>query len=54
MIDYLKPIQEKRKYYEEHPEIVDDIMREGTAQAHSEAKKMMSEVRKHMLINYFD
>ena len=40
MIDYLKPIKEKRRYYEEHPELV--------------AKKMMAEVRKHMLINYFD
>ena len=54
MMEYLKPIQEKRRYYEEHPELVDQIMKEGTEKAHQEAKKMMTEVRKHMLINYFD
>ena len=29
-------------------------MKEGTEKAHQEAKKMMAEVRKYMLINYFD
>ena len=33
MTNYLKPIQEKRKYYEEHPEEVDRILEKGTKDA---------------------
>ena len=31
--EYLKPIRDKRKYYEEHPELVDKILKEGTEKA---------------------
>ena len=54
MEEYLKPIQEKRKYYEEHPEVVDKILQEGTAKAREEAKKVTNEVKENMLINYFN
>ena len=37
----LEPIQEKRKYYEEHPEEVDKILKEGTMKAKKEAEKTM-------------
>lgn len=53
MIAYLKPLQEKRKYYEEHPEIVDRILQEGTSRARKEARKTMETVRRSMKIDYF-
>lgn len=39
------PIREKRKYYEEHPEEVDRIIREGSEKARREAQKILHEVR---------
>lgn len=53
MMDFLKPIQEKRHYYEEHPEIVEQILKEGSDYARSEAKKTMKKVKKSMKIDYF-
>ena len=53
IIETLKPIREKRKYYEEHPEIVDKILMEGTAKAKKEAEKTMKKVKKAMKLNYF-
>lgn len=53
MITYLKPLQEKRKYYEEHPEIVDRILQEGTSRARKQARKTMENVRLSMKIDYF-
>lgn len=37
--EFLKPMREKRAYYEEHPEIVDKILMEGTAKAQKQLKK---------------
>lgn len=54
MMEVLKPIQEKRKYYEEHPEIVENILKEGTDTARKQAKKVMDRVRKNMKLNYFE
>jgi len=39
------PIREKRRYYEEHPEIVDRIIKEGSERARCEAQKVLKEVR---------
>ncbi len=39
------PIREKRKYYEEHPEIVEKIIKEGSEKARTEAKKVLQNVR---------
>ena len=50
----LEPIREKRKYYEEHPEIVDKILKEGTEKAREEAKKTMKRVKKAMKLDYFE
>lgn len=44
----LEPIQEKRKYYESHPEEVDKILVEGEEYARAIAKKTLEEVRKKM------
>ena len=53
IIDYLKPIKEKRKYYEERPELVDEILLKGTKKAQEEAKKTMKKVKEAMMLNYF-
>ena len=39
------PIREKRRYYEEHPEEVERIIREGSEKARKEAQKILHEVR---------
>ena len=33
MMDFLKPIQDRRKYYEENPLLVEKILEEGTKRA---------------------
>ena len=50
--DTLKPIREKRAYYEEHPEIVDKILMEGTLKAQKTAKETMKKVKKAMRLDY--
>ena len=50
--DTLKPIREKRAYYEEHQEIVDKILQEGTAKAQKTAKETMKKVKKAMKLDY--
>ena len=52
MIEFLKPIKEKRKYYEDHPEEVDKILNEGTEKARTKAKEQMKKVRHAMKIDY--
>ncbi len=42
----LAPIQERRSYYAQRPELVDDIMNAGTAEARKVAQQTMDEVRK--------
>ena len=52
MHEFLKPIQEKRKFYEENPEEVKRILDEGTSAARSKAQEKMSQVKKAMKIDY--
>ena len=52
--EYLKPIREKRKYYEEHPEIVEEILKEGTKKAQLVAKENIKRIKENMKINYFE
>ena len=52
--DTLKPIREKRAYYEAHPEIVDKVLMEGTTKAQKVAKETMKKVKEAMMLNYFD
>lgn len=54
IIDTLKPIRVKRAYYEEHPEIVDKILMEGTEKAQKTAKETMKKVKKAMKLDYFE
>ena len=50
----LKPIREKRAYYEKHPEEVDKILIEGTKKAREVAKETMKKVKKAMKLDYFE
>ncbi len=48
----LLPIQEKRRYYEQHPEEVTDIIEEGSRKARRIAVQTLQEVRAALKINY--
>ena len=50
----LEPIREKRKYYEERPELVDEILIKGTEKARKTAKETMKKVKKAMKLDYFE
>ena len=52
MNEFLKPIQEKRKVYEENPELVKEILDKGTKKAKEKAKETMIKVRQSMKIDY--
>ena len=42
----MKEIRERRRYYEEYPELVEKIIREGSEKARADAQKILAEVRK--------
>ncbi|HOZ80909.1 MAG TPA: tryptophan--tRNA ligase [Candidatus Woesebacteria bacterium] len=52
IIDFLSPIQQKRQYYQSHPEIVDQIIKEGTAKAKLVAADTLRQVKEKMFLNY--
>ena len=52
MKEFLQPIREKRKYYDEHPEEVDKVLKDGTDAAREKAKEVMKRVKKSMKIDY--
>lgn len=54
MTKFLHPIQEKRHYYEEHPEEVDAILIKGSQYARTKSKEVMKRVKRQMKIDYFD
>ena len=54
IIETLRPIREKRKYYEKNPQIVDKVLIEGTAKAQKVAKETMKKVKKAMYLDYFE
>ena len=54
IIEELRPIREKRAYYEAHPEEVDKILIEGTKKAREVAKETMKKVKKAMRLDYFE
>jgi tryptophanyl-tRNA synthetase len=50
LIRALEPIREKRDYYENRPERVDEIIIEGSSKARKVAGETMGEVRAAMRI----
>ena len=53
-ISFLEPIRTKRQYLDEHPEIIDKVLKEGTAKAQKEAKETMKKIKQAMKLNYFE
>lgn len=49
--NFLAPIREKRKYYEDHPQLTKEILIEGTKKAKKTAGKVMEIVREKIEIN---
>ena len=54
IITELEPIREKRRYYEERPELVREILKDGTKHAREIAKENMARIKEAMKLNYFD
>jgi tryptophanyl-tRNA synthetase len=52
IIKFLTPIQEKRHYYESRPEIVKEIITEGTKKARIVAAETLRQVKEKMFLNY--
>ena len=54
LMKFLKPIQDRRKQYEENPELVKEILKNGTEKAQKQAIDKMKQVRANMKIDYFE
>lgn len=54
MVEFLKPIREKRTYYENHLDEVDNILIQGTDIARKKASETMKKVKNSMQINYYE
>lgn len=52
--EILSPIREKRKYYEEHLDEVYSILKEGTTKANEKANKTLKDVKKAIMIDFFE
>lgn len=51
--DFLKPIRNRRAYYEKHPELVSQILKEGTKHANAQAADTLKKVKQAMGLTYF-
>lgn len=51
--EFLDPIRKRRAEYEKNPQLVDKILKAGTARARSETQKTLDEVKKALKLNYF-
>lgn len=52
MNNYLKEIKERRKKYEEQPELLEEILKNGTNKAREKAKEQIKKVKEAMKIDY--
>lgn len=50
----LKPIRERRAYFDAHPEIVEEIVKTGTKKAREVAENTLKRVRKAIGVEYFN
>jgi tryptophanyl-tRNA synthetase len=48
----MEPMHEKRRHFEEHPEIITEIMMEGSRKARQVALETMQQVRGAVKITY--
>jgi len=54
MNEFLNPFREKRKYYENNMNEVDNILKNGTKKAQEEAQQTIKEIKKDMKIDYYE
>ena len=54
MEEFLQPMRERRRQYEQNIPQVYEILRKGSEAARTEAAKTLADVRKAMKIDYFD
>lgn len=52
--ELLEPIRERRKYYEENMDIVNKILEDGCRKANKKANETLNEVKKAIMIDYFN
>lgn len=52
--EFLEPIREKRRHFENDPKRVEEILKKGTEKARKEAFKTLKEVKKAMKLEYFN
>ncbi|MBQ3420752.1 MAG: tryptophan--tRNA ligase [Romboutsia sp.] len=52
MNEFLKPIKERRKKYEDNPELVDKVLSDGNKKAKEKAEETIKRVKKAMKIDY--
>lgn len=52
--NFLEPIRKRREEFENQPELVEKILKEGTSKARVEAQKTLAEVKKAMMLDYFN
>ncbi len=50
----IKDVRERRKYFEARPELIEKVIKDGTAKARKVAKQTLKEVKKAMKIDYFE
>jgi len=51
--EFLEPIRQRRTEFEKQPELINKILKEGTAKARKEAQQTLDLVRKAMKMEYF-
>ena len=51
--NFLQPIRENRARFERDPELVERVLKEGTAKAREEAQRTLEELKKVMKLDYF-
>ncbi len=54
MNEFLNPFREKRKYYENNMNEVDNILKKGTKKAQEESLQTIKEIKKDMKIDYYE
>jgi tryptophanyl-tRNA synthetase len=52
LISAMAPLHEKRRYYESHPDMVDQIIDAGSAKARAVAKETMAQAKAALKMNY--
>ncbi len=50
---FLDPIRERRAAFESQPDLIDEIIREGSARAQAECRRSLAEAREAMGLTYF-